>query len=138
MRNKIEYIQQKELNGLLEQYRQNPKCRILGVDGKKCKSVYDLVVDFETELSFPWKCEGILDRFEDFMRDLSWYDYNQYVFYVTDYHRSFLLYKWKEKGLFLNMFEEILFFWEFGAERCIVGGKPLEMHLYLVMPDEYL
>lgn len=36
------------------------------------------------------------------------------------------------------MFEEILFFWEFGAERCIVGGKPLEMHLYLVMPDEYL
>ena len=87
---------------------------------------------------FHGSVRGTLDRFEDFMRDLSWYDYNQYVLYVTDYYRSFLLYKWKKKGLFLNMFEEILFFWEFGAERCIVGGKPLEMHLYLVMPDEYL
>ena len=138
MRNKIEYIKQKELNGLLEQYRQNPKCRILGVDGKKCMSIYELVAGFEKELSFPRKCEGNLNRFMDWMRDLMWYDYNQYVFYVTDYHQSFLLYKSKEKGDFFDMFEEILFFWEFGAERCIVGGKPLEMHLYLVMPDEYL
>ena len=137
MKNKIEYIQEKELNGLLEQYRQNPKCRILGVDGKKCDSIYDLVSLFETELSFPWKCEKILDRFMDWMRDLSWYDYNQYVFYVTNYHRTFLLYESKDKGDFIDMFEEILFFWEFGAEKCIVGGKPLEMHLYLVMPDEY-
>lgn len=38
MRNKIEYIQQKDLNGLLEQYRQNPKCRILGVDGKNARA----------------------------------------------------------------------------------------------------
>ena len=52
MRNKIEYIQQKELNGLLEQYRQNPKCRILGVDGKKCMSIYELVADFEKNCLF--------------------------------------------------------------------------------------
>ena len=101
-------------------------------------SIYELVADFEKKLSFPRKCEGSLDRFMDWMRDLMWYDYNQYVFYVTDYYGSFLLYEWKDKGKFIDMFEEILFFCEFGAERCIVGGKPLEMHLYLVMPDEYL
>ena len=59
MRNKIEYIQQKELNGLLEQYRQNPKCRILGVNGKRCMSIYELVADFEKNCLFRESAKAI-------------------------------------------------------------------------------
>lgn len=95
-------------------------CRIVELDGEKIPTIFDLIVFLESELSFPRKCGNNVDRFCDWMQDLSWYPFEQYVFVVWNY-KNFVWHKWADKGIFFQVFEEILRFWEFGAEMCIVG-----------------
>ncbi|MBE6571402.1 MAG: hypothetical protein E7656_04090 [Ruminococcaceae bacterium] len=93
----------------------------------------------EVVLSFPRKrgrTEGYTSRCDDWMRDLSWEDYDEYVFIVYNYSQ-FLFSDYHGKGVFFSAFEEYTKFWEYGVEHCVVGEKSKDFNLYLVVEEKY-
>lgn len=139
MKNKIQYIENKNIESIREKALSFPQTRLVEIDGSKYKCYADFVEFLEVELSFPRKCDGnggYMSQCDDLMRDLSWENYDKYVFVVYNYEK-FLLNDYFGKGVFFCSFEEYTKFWEYGAEKCIVGGKSKNFELYLVVEEKY-
>ena len=139
MNNKIQYIEEKHISDIKEKAIAGQKTKLVEVDGSKYPYYADFVEFLETILSFPRKCgsdQGYTNRCDDWMRDLTWEDYDEYVFIIHNYRR-FLFADCLGKGVFFNSFEEYTSFWEYGATKCMLGGNPKKMNVYLVVPEEY-
>lgn len=139
MKNKIQYIEERNIGAIREKALFSPKTRLVEVDGKKYGYYADFVEFLEFELSFPRKCgrtAGYINRCDDWMRDLLWEDYDEYVFIIYNY-KWFLFHDCFGKGAFFNSFEEYTKFWEYGVENCMVDGKSKVFNLYLVVDEKY-
>ena len=84
----------------------------------------------EKKLSFPTGCTGKFSRFEDWIRDLSWFPAGKGIcIWITDYE-TFMQEDSKSKGVFEKMFkDEVLPFWEKEVVKCVKGGKPREFYI---------
>ena len=139
MKNKIQYIEERNIGAIREKALFSPKTRLVEVDGKKYGYYADFVEFLEFELSFPHECgrtAGYINRCDDWMRDLLWEDYDEYVFIIYNY-KWFLFHDCFGKGAFFTSFEEYTKFWEYGVENCVVDGKSKVFNLYLVVDEKY-
>lgn len=104
------------------------------VDGSKIKSMEDFVDYVEKELDFPTSCEhgiAMLARFEDWIRDLSWFNYDTYIFIIYNY-KEFMKNNEKEKKLIISIFEELILpWWEKDVLECVNGEETKNFQLYL-------
>ena len=100
--------------------------------GKKFKHFKDYLRHIEKVLEFPRSCEGNIDRYLDWMRDLSWFDYDEYAFFIYDYSLFLQKCKTKERD-FIDLFcDVILPFWDKDVENQVVDGKSKKMSVYLI------
>ncbi len=86
----------------------------------------------EKRLSFPRPCEEIWERYDDWMTDLSWLNYTEYVF-VVEHYNEFLSQDAYGKQCFYESFEkQILPWWESEVVDHMVEGHPMKMNVYLI------
>lgn len=111
------------------------KVKYVVMDGVNFQRIEDFVDYVEKELEFPVSCGhdiGMLDRFNDWIRDLTWFDYDTYIFIIYNYD-EFLKNDVSAKQWVISViFEEIVLpWWEKDVVNCMVGGKTKNVQLYL-------
>lgn len=130
--NQIIFTTSKEVQKIKDAALLNKHCLIVEIDGKKYPTYNDYIRYIEKLLGFPWACDGIWERYDDWMTDLSWLNYTEYVFIVEQYN-EFLSKDAYGKQCFYESFEkQILPWWESEVVDHMVEGHPMKMNVYLI------
>ena len=87
--NRIIFTSLQEVQKIKDAALLNKHCLIVEIDGKKYPTYNDYIRYMEKQLSFPRPCEEIWERYDDWMTDLSWLNYTEYVFIVEHYNGFF-------------------------------------------------
>lgn len=105
---------------------------IVKLDGAVIKNKEDYLNAIEKGFHFPGKCEGIWERYLDWITDLDWIP-EQKIFLIIYNFQGFFFEDIKSKALVLQRLEDtILPFWEEEVKHVVVGGTPKEFQVYLV------
>lgn len=103
------------------------------IDGDQIHTWTDYVLHIEKELSFPSTCVDSMDRYLDWMTDLSWLDQFDGFEIIIKHYSKFMRSEPKLKNEVINDFEEIILpFWEKEVQCVVVGGKPKSFNLGLI------
>ena len=107
------------------------------IDGKGIKSEDEFIDFMETELCFPRSCDGIVVRYLDCMRDLSWLNFDSYEIYIVN-QNDFLKLNIEDRENILNDFNNIILpYWEHDVLYQCVGGECKDFKVYLVDEIEF-
>ena len=100
------------------------------IDGAKVQSKASFMELVENALQFPTPCDGMFSRFEDWIRDLSWFPEEKGVcIWITDYE-EFLLEDLRSKGILEKVLkDEVIPFWESDVVKYVKGGKPRAFYI---------
>jgi len=130
MKNDIYHISKKQINEYL--IPPNDRNKVLHIDFKKITSWKEYSAVMERALVFPRPCEGSPNRFLDWIRDLSWQNYDRYDIFIYNFKKFSSKCFLDAYEVYREYKETILPFWEYEAERCIVGGKSKAFNVYFV------
>ena len=113
-------------------YRNDSKDLEDTIDAAKISSYKDYIDIIQIELDFPRDCEGMGDRYLDWIRDLEWLPFESYVFNIINSkdleRRNAPLLK-----EIVEDFDEIIIpFWDHEAVHCIPGGERKDIYLNLL------
>ena len=130
--NQIIFTTSKEVQKIKDAALLNKHCLVIEIDGKKYSTYNDYIRYIEKLLGFPWACDGIWERYDDWMTDLSWLNYTEYVF-IVEHYNEFLSKDAYGKQCFYESFEkQILPWWESEVVDRMVEGRPMKMNVYLI------
>ena len=113
-------------------YRNASKELEVTVDAAKISNYKDYIKIIQIELDFPYDCEGNIDRYLDWIRDLGWLPFENYVFNIINSkdleRRNAPLLK-----EIVEDFDEIIIpFWDHEAVDCIPDGERKDICLNLL------
>ncbi len=132
MNNRIITASKDKLPDILKQSNTTLKRCVVELDGRLIKTSDDYYAFVEAALSFPRPCEMVVDRYLDWMRDLSWLDYDSFFFVICN-STEFLRDDIPGRDKIFSDFENVIFpWWEKDVETCCVGGKAKEFVVLLV------
>ena len=107
-------------------------CYVVELEGNTIKGKEDYLKAVEQKFLFPGKCEGLWDRYYDWMTDLDWISEDKIIIIIKSF-AEFLSSDPIAKKIVLETFEEdILPFWEEEVKHVVVGGRPKEFQVYLI------
>ncbi len=107
---------------------------VLEVDihGEEIQTWNNFIEIIEKSFQFPTTCSDSMDRYLDWIRDLSWFNNDAYVILVKN-SKQFLTNNCKLKDTIMNDLEEVILpFWETEVEKDVVNGKRKLFRVYLV------
>ena len=130
--NKIIEISEFELISCLDNIKQNYEAKVVEIDGKYIDSWEDYSRIIEKEFDFPSTCVDSMDRYNDWIRDLSWLGDEAFIIVIKNAN-SFIKNNIELKTKIFNRFtEDILPFWEHEVEKYVVDGKRKLFIVFLV------
>ena len=102
------------------------------IDGKKIKNYNDFMSEMQMKFKFPRDCQGYVDRYLEWMRDLSWIKADKIK--ITIKNMSFFMIDnpTDRKEALQDLCEIILPFWKLEADKVIVDGKKRDFILSLI------
>jgi len=101
------------------------------IEGKRIKTLQDYLSTVNRILEFPIPTHG-LDGYQDWIRDLSWLNSEEYVIVIKDF-KFFLSGDSRARTLILESFENtVLPWWQSEIEQFQVEGKAKPFNVYLV------
>ncbi len=108
----------------------------LKLDGEEIQSWEDYITVIQDKLKFPTSCLDSIDRYLDWITDLTWLDEEKpieaYVIVIKNY-RLFLSKNDNLKNLIITDFaDSILPFWEEEVKKVVVEGEPKIFCVYLL------
>ena len=113
-------------------YRNDSKELEVTIDAARISSYKDFIDIIQIELDFPYDCEGMADRYLDWIRELDWLPFKTYVFNITnskDLER-------RNAPLLKEIVEDfdncIIPFWDHEAVHCILDGERKDIYLNLL------
>ena len=99
------------------------------VDGRNMHTEKEFISELENAFKFPRSCEGNMDSFLDWIRDLSWYNDDKIELIIIN-QEEFLNSDLKIRDEIIELFlTYILTFWD--EEYLTVGGEKREFIVYL-------
>lgn len=105
---------------------------VVCIDGRQIGNYHDFINVMQREFHFPRDCCGSIDRYLDWMRDLSWITENEIIIRI-EYALAFMRSNPQEKQLILDDINDIIMpFWEQDAANVIVDGVRKSCRLLLI------
>jgi hypothetical protein len=130
--NKISNIDKVKAKALLQTTQADPSCFVIEIDGTGIHSWEDYIYLVEEKMKFPTTCIDSIDRYLDWIRDLSWLDKSSYTVIIND-STQFLTEDLRIRNIILTSFEDtVLPWWQSEVEKCVVEGKAKPFNVYLV------
>lgn len=127
--NEIKFITEKELEGLTKEM--NKKRHLAVIDGKEIPNWDSYIKIIEKIYMFPMKNDNY-DGYNDWMRDLSWFDEEEFILCIVNY-KSFLSNDEKSKKIVMELFRDyILPWWDGEVEKYCVGGEKRSFQVLLI------
>ncbi|PGL72719.1 barstar family protein [Bacillus sp. AFS055030] len=140
IKNKIYKITTQEISEIKEEMTHDHSLFLVELDGKKIQTWEDYIIEVEKKFKFPRSCEYMWDRYLDWIRDLTWFEEDEYEdnkiekFALIIY--NFNKFSRKNDSLKRKIIDQfnrlILPFWEEEVERVVVEGKAKSFKVYLV------
>lgn len=130
MRNNIYHIAEVELKKYLP--KETEKNKIVCIDLKRIKNWKEYSIIVENALEFPRPVEGSPNRFLDWMRDLTWYDYDRYDIVIYHYNHFVAKNPNDAHEIYDEFKKFILPFWEYEVSHTVVDGKPKDFNVYFI------
>jgi len=84
MKNDIYHIDKQQAKELLSQQR-DKKTKVVHIECKKITSWKEYSIQMEKTLDFPRPVDGSPNRFLDWIRDLSWQNYDRYDVFIYNF-----------------------------------------------------
>ena len=104
---------------------------IVDIHGEKIQTWNNFIEIIEKSFQFPTTCSDSMDRYLDWIRDLSWFDNDAYVIKIKN-SDQFLINNNKLRDEILYDLEEVVLpFWETEIEEVVVNGKRKLFRVYL-------
>ena len=130
MKNRIYHISKSELKDYL--LPKNEKNKVVCIDFKTINNWKEYSSVVEKALEFPRPVDGSPNRFLDWIRDLTWYDYDRYDIVIYHFSR-FAVKNFKDAYEIYDEFKRIILpFWEYEVTHTVVEGKPKAFNVYFV------
>lgn len=129
MKNRIYHIDKEQAKEYLKEAKDH-NSKVVMVDFKKISSWREYSEIMEKALNFPRPCEGNPNRFLDWMRDLTWYDYDRYDIFCCHFNKLSSKHFEDAYEIYQELKDYILPFWEYQVIRCMVEGKPKAFNVY--------
>lgn len=130
--NKIFHINQAEVAKIVQEIKKKPLTYLIEINGVDIQSWNDYIFRIEEKMKFPTTCIDSIDRYLDWIRDLSWLNSDGYVLIIYNYSQ-FLSKDTRIKGIVMDSLKDtVLPFWQEEVERCVVEGKAKPFNVYLV------
>lgn len=102
------------------------------IDGAEIQTWKDFSGFIEKSFQFPTTCEDSMDRYLDWIRDLSWLEHDAFIISVKN-SKQFFANNTKLRDEILNDLEEVVLpFWESEVEEVVVDGKSKLFRVYLI------
>ena len=130
--NKIYHINTEEVERILQKAYQDKSMHLIEIQGNHVQSWNDYIINIEEKMKFPTSCIDSIDRYLDWIRDLSWLNKDGHIIVIYDY-ATFLLKDPQMKEIIMTSFQDsVLPFWQKDVEHCVVGGRAKLFNVYLV------
>lgn len=101
------------------------------IDGRHIKCYKDFITEMEQKLLFPRECNGSIDRYLDWIRDLSWLHQDCIIIHVIN--SEILKENCPEAQDIISDIQNIIIpFWKHEYKKCIVGGVQKQIVLNLL------
>ncbi len=125
-----------KLSTVLREMEDDPRIFFAELQGKNIQSWGDYSAEIEKIFHFPSPCRDSIDRYLDWIRDLSWFDdeffRSRYIFVIYDFS-CMMIDNLPIKEIIENTFVQfVLPWWDGEVEKCVVGGKRKRFDVYLV------
>lgn len=101
------------------------------LDGLLIKNYSDFIKEIQRKMYFPRDCEGSIDRYLDWMRDLSWIQSDTICIQILNSKYFMEENPVDRKNVLEDFHDTIIPFWKYEAEIVIVGGKKRNIILEL-------
>ncbi|MBP2000770.1 hypothetical protein J2Z69_001801 [Paenibacillus shirakamiensis] len=130
--NLMQEISPKELMFIKQELTSYPNILVVELNGSEIQSWEDYALAIQQNFRFPTSCTDSIDRYLDWIRDLSWIEREKYILVIHQYDK-FLQQNPKLKNDILADFTDIILpFWQEEVESVVVGGKAKTFMVYLV------
>ena len=131
-RNSIQRISNNEFETIKQSIFMKQNACIVEMDGYEIQSWKSYIGEIENKFKFPTTCIDSVDRYLDWIRDLSWLEKEEYVLIIYNFEK-FLSNDLELKNEIIMCFEEyILPFWQSEVEEVVVEGKAKSFMVYFV------
>ena len=132
MRNAIINLNIAEAEKIKQEMNKNTSFFLVELNGIDIQSWEEYISTIEEKMKFPSSCIDSIDRYLDWIRDLSWLEKDGYTIIIYDSDR-FLSEDQRTKNIVLESFEDtVLPWWQEEVKQYMVGGKAKPFNVYLV------
>jgi len=129
-KNKIFKASQPEVEVILKNV--NSDIHVVEIDGRKIQSWQDYISEIETKMKFPTTCIDSIDRYLDWITDLTWLEKKGYILIIYNF-TEFIKNDLSLKSELIEDFKRtILPFWQEEIKEVVVNGEPQRFNVYLV------
>lgn len=104
----------------------------VNIDGERIQTWKDFIGIIEKSFLFPTTCEDSMDRYLDWIRDLSWLENDAFIILVKNSEQFFVNNSKLGDEILKDLEEVVLPFWESEVEEVVVDGKRKLFRMYLV------
>lgn len=132
LNNKVQEVSPEEIAIIKGELIGSPEILLVELNGSEIQSWEDYVSEIQQNFRFPTSCFDSVDRYLDWMRDLSWIEKEKYIL-VIHHFDTFLQHKPELKNeIVLDFKDTILPFWQEEVVEVVVDGKAKSFIVYLV------
>ncbi|OKY52982.1 barstar family protein [Megasphaera cerevisiae] len=130
--NQVLYMNDDELNAEKMRWHKNKNLFIVEMDGKEIQTEYQFVEITQNLFEFPSNCHDNWPGYTDWMTDLEWLHKEGYILIIRNF--SLFLQKNKEikSYIMFMLIGQIMLFWQWEVEKCVVDGRRKPFILVLV------
>jgi len=131
--NKIQEISLEEFAFIKGELSVSPEVYLVEINGSEIQSWDEYVSQIQQRFKFPTPCNDSVDRYLDWMRDLSWIEKENYMLVIYQFDRFFEHEPELKNEIILDFKEIILPFWQEEVVDIVVGGKEKSFMVYLII-----
>lgn len=99
------------------------------LNGKKIKKYRNFIDELEKKLLFPVSCDGHVDRFFDWMCDLSWLEARKITIIFVHFSHFVSINRIEAEKVLFDFENIIIPFWRDEVKRVVVDGEVKEIEL---------
>jgi len=130
--NKVYEVSPEDFAKLKLEFIDNQEIFLVELSGSEIQSWDDYVTMMQTNFRFPTTCNDSVDRYLDWMRDLSWIEKEKFILVIHQFDRFLQNMPELKSEIISDFIDIILPFWQEEVSQVIVGGRAKNFLVYLV------
>jgi hypothetical protein len=130
--NKVIEVSTEDFKLIKAELNDSPEILFVELNGSNIQSWDEYVTEIQDNFKFPTTCNDSVDRYHDWIRDLSWIEKEKYILAIYNFD-NFLQYQPKLKREIILDFKDIILpFWQEDVVGVVVEGQAKSFMVYLV------